>query len=138
MKALNFFLLVVILIKISRRGAETQRFAGRILESHAMARNFQELRDRMSPEQRQRSDILYQEKLAEMLFAEICKWIGLTPEEFATVVGNNSPVPSTLESQDDMQISTLRRLVEALGGKLDLVIHLPGGDLRITQFNEGS
>jgi hypothetical protein len=44
------------------------------------------------------------------------------------------PTLSRLESQDDMQISTLNRLIEALGGKLEIIAHLPGGDIRISQF----
>jgi hypothetical protein len=36
-----------------------------------------------------------------------------------------------------MQIGTLRRLVEAIGGQLELVVTLPKGDkIRITQFKE--
>jgi hypothetical protein len=39
-----------------------------------------------------------------------------------------------MESQDDMQISTLSRLVQSLGGQLELIAHMPKGDARITQF----
>jgi hypothetical protein len=41
---------------------------------------------------------------------------------------------SKLETREDMYVSTLRRLVEALGGKLEIVVHLPTGDIRIQQF----
>jgi hypothetical protein len=34
-----------------------------------------------------------------------------------------------------MQVSTLRRLIQALGGELELIAHLPGGDIRIGQFS---
>jgi hypothetical protein len=37
-----------------------------------------------------------------------------------------------------MQVSTLRHLVEALGGQLEIVVHLPGGDIRLTQFNDAA
>jgi len=33
-----------------------------------------------------------------------------------------------------MQISTLQRLIQALGGQLELIAHMPGGDIRISQF----
>jgi len=33
-----------------------------------------------------------------------------------------------------MQIGTLRRIIEALGGELELIAHLPGGDVRLSQF----
>ena len=37
-----------------------------------------------------------------------------------------------------MQVGTLRRLIEALGGQLEIVVHLPKGDIRIRQFKEAS
>jgi hypothetical protein len=48
------------------------------------------------------------------------------------------PSLSKLENQDDMQVSTLRRLIEALGGQLEIIAHLPKGDIRIRQFKEAS
>ena len=56
----------------------------------------------------------------------------------AAKLGIKQPTLSRLESQDDMQISTLRRLIEALGGKLEIVAHLPKGDIRITQFTDAA
>jgi hypothetical protein len=38
-----------------------------------------------------------------------------------------------MERQDDMQISTLSRLVESLGGRLELIAHMPKGDVWFTQ-----
>jgi len=40
------------------------------------------------------------------------------------------------EDQDDMQINTLRRLIEALDSQLEIIAHLPRGDIRINQFKE--
>jgi hypothetical protein len=37
-------------------------------------------------------------------------------------------------ARDDIQISTLQRLIQALGGRLELIAHMPGGDIRISQF----
>jgi hypothetical protein len=33
-----------------------------------------------------------------------------------------------------MQISTLRRVIEALGGELEMIARLPSGDVRLSQF----
>jgi len=65
---------------------------------------------------------------------ELLYFTGLTQEELAASLGIKQPTLSKLESQADMQISTLQRLIEALGGKLELIAHLPGGDVRISQF----
>lgn len=35
-----------------------------------------------------------------------------------------------------MQIGTLIRIIEALGGELELIAHLPGGDVRLSQFRQ--
>jgi len=74
--------------------------------------------------------------MAEMLLAEIRKNMGLTQEDLAAQLGIKQPTLSKLESQGDMQVSTLQRLIRALGGELELIAHLPGGDIRIRQFKE--
>ncbi len=103
-----------------------------------MARNFKELEAKMSPESRARPDVRTREIIAEMLLAQIRKSVGLTQEDLAAALGITQPSLSKLEGQDDMQISTLRRLIEALGGQLEIIAHLPRGDIRITQFKEAS
>lgn len=95
---------------------------------------FEELEKQMGPERLARARAKAQEMMAEMLLAEIRKEAGFTQEDLAEKLGVKQPTLSKLESQDDMQISTLRRLVAALGGQLELIVHMPGGDIRISQF----
>jgi len=101
-----------------------------------MRRNFKELEQRMPPESLARAKARAKELMAEMLLAEIRKNVGLTQEDVAAQLGIKQPTLSKLESQDDMQVSTLRRLIQALGGELELIAHLPGGDIRIRQFSQ--
>ena len=103
-----------------------------------MARDFSELEAKMSPESRARSEAMAKEMMAEMLLSEIRKFMGLTQEEVAATLGVTQPSLSKLENQDDMQISTLRRVIEALGGQLEIIAHLPSGDIRIRRFKEAS
>ena len=35
-----------------------------------------------------------------------------------------------------MYISTLRRFIEAMGGKLEICAYFPDGDVKITQFED--
>jgi hypothetical protein len=49
------------------------------------------------------------------------KQLGFTRTAVARAMGVSQSALSQLESQDDLQLSTLRRLVHALGGELDLV-----------------
>lgn len=99
-----------------------------------MAHDFEKLRQKMTPEQRAKSNARVKEIMAEMLVAEIRKEAGFTQEDIAGKLGVKQPSLSKLESQDDMQISTLQRLIHALGGQLELIAHMPGGDIRISQF----
>ncbi len=99
-----------------------------------MAKQFSELEAKMSPERLARSEQMAQEMMAEMLLSELRKHTGMTQQQLAESLGVKQPSLSQLESQADMQVSTLQRLIEALGGSLELIAHLPAGDVRITQF----
>ena len=103
-----------------------------------MARNFKELEARMRPEVRARAKARAKEMIAQMLLSEIRQAVGLTQEQLAATLGIKQPSLSRLESQDDMQVSTLQRLVRALGGELEIIAHLPGGTIRISQFDDAA
>lgn len=99
-----------------------------------MARNFGELRAKMSPQSRARAAVRSREMMAEMFLSELRRLSGLTQNELAAALGIKQPTLSRLESQEDMQISTLQRLVKALGGELEIVAKMPGGRITLSQF----
>lgn len=101
-----------------------------------MARNFRELENKMAPESRARAKARAREMMTEMLLSELRKSAGVTQEELATSLGIKQPTLSRMESQSDMQISTLRRVIELLGGELEIIAHLPHGDVRLSQFQD--
>lgn len=104
-----------------------------------MARHsFKQLREKMSAEQRSQAETRAREMLAEMLLAEIRQAVGLTQEQVAASLGIKQPTLSRLESQHDMQVSTLQRLVQALGGELEVLVHLPSGTIRVRQFDDAA
>ena len=96
--------------------------------------NYNELRKRMSPERRARVDQRVTKELERMLLSELRKLSGKTQVQLADALGIKQPTLSQLESQNDMQISTLRRIIEALGGKLEIVATLPSGRIALDQF----
>ncbi|MCI5195152.1 MAG: XRE family transcriptional regulator [Candidatus Electrothrix sp. AW5] len=96
--------------------------------------SIQKLRKGMTPESRRRATLKAREMMAEMLISEIRREAGFTQEQVAELLGIRQPSLSKLESQDDMQISTLRRIVNALGGELEIIAHMPTGDIRIRQL----
>lgn len=103
-----------------------------------MPRNFKELEAQMAPERLARAEIKAKEIMADMLLTEIRKHVGLTQRELAAALKIKQPSLSKIESQDDMKIGTLIRIIEALGGELELIAHLPGGDIRLSQFRRRS
>jgi transcriptional regulator with XRE-family HTH domain len=97
---------------------------------------FSELRARMPAKSRARARRGAQQDMSKMLLAEIRKLAGLTQEQLAAQLGVKQPSLSQLESQQDMQISTLKRIVEALGGGLEIVVTLPGRRIALSQFKD--
>jgi len=39
-----------------------------------------------------------------------------------------------MEGQENMEIATLNRLVNSLGGQLELIVHMPDGNVSLSQF----
>jgi len=54
-------------------------------------RKFSELRDKMSPARRARSDARVKEMMEEMLLAELRKFAGRTQDEVASELGVSQP-----------------------------------------------
>ena len=103
-----------------------------------MAKSFDTLVERATSKHiRERAQQRTRELLGEMLLSEMRKLVGKSQREVAEALGIRQPSLSKLESQSDMQISTLRRIVTALGGELDVIARFPKGAVRIDQFNNG-
>jgi transcriptional regulator with XRE-family HTH domain len=100
-----------------------------------MAKSFDELVKRTTTRRtRERARRRTKELLDEMLVGELRKLAGKTQQQLARELGIKQPSLSKLEKQSDMQISTLQRIVQALGGELEVVARFPHGAVRIGQF----
>ena len=101
-----------------------------------MARPFKELRDRMSPEARQRVDRRVRETLLEMSLQELRQHVaGLTQSDLAELMNVTQGAISQLEKRHDVLLSKLAEYIHALEGELELIARFPHADVRITQFN---
>lgn len=99
-----------------------------------MAKSFDALVNRTTNKRtRQRAARRTRELLDEMLVGELRKLAGKTQGQVAKA-GIKQPSLSKLEKQSDMQISTLQRIVRALGGELEMVAQFPQGAVKIGQF----
>jgi transcriptional regulator with XRE-family HTH domain len=101
-----------------------------------MARKFQELREKMSTESQERARAKTQELLAEMALDELREARKLTQEQLAELFHVGQPAIAKMEKRADMYISTLRGVIKAMGGDLEIRAVFPDGNVRITQFNE--
>jgi transcriptional regulator with XRE-family HTH domain len=100
-----------------------------------MAKSFDELANRyITPQRRARNAARAKVLLAEMLLSEIRKLAGKSQTDLARILGVKQPGVSKLEQQDDMQISTLKKIVEALGGEVHIIARFPKADVQINQF----
>jgi predicted XRE-type DNA-binding protein len=87
---------------------------------------------------RRRAAARTRELLGELLLSEIRELAGKSQRQVADLLGIKQPSLSKLEKQSDMQISTLRRIVNALGGELEIIARFPKGKVKIEQFNQAS
>jgi DNA-binding XRE family transcriptional regulator len=94
------------------------------------------LKAQLGAERLKRVEATTKTMLAEMLLPEIRKHSGMTQKEVAAILGISQPGLSKIENQEDMQIGTLSKLIEAMGGTLEIIAHLPQGDCRLTQFGD--
>lgn len=101
-----------------------------------MARNFKELEARMSPEALARAKTKTEQMILEMPLDELREALNLTQESLAEALHVQQPFVSKVERRTDMYISTLRKIIEAMGGQLEIRAILPGGAVRITQFRD--
>jgi plasmid maintenance system antidote protein VapI len=85
---------------------------------------------------RQRAAARTQELLGDLLLSEIRELAGKSQSQVADALSIKQPSLSKLEKQADMQISTLRRVVNALGGELEVIARFPQGVVKIKQFDQ--
>jgi predicted transcriptional regulator len=101
-----------------------------------MAKNFKALQAKMSVAARERSQRKADQMIQEMALDELRGALDMTQEHLAELLHVNQAAISKVERRSDMYISTLRKIIEAMGGHLDIRAVLPNGVVRINQFEE--
>ena len=99
-----------------------------------MPKNFETLREKMSPAARARSRALAEKYRAEMALDELREARAMTQVHLAKILGVNQAAVSKLERRTDMYVSTLQDFVRAMGGELKITARFPEGTVEITQF----
>jgi DNA-binding XRE family transcriptional regulator len=103
-----------------------------------MARTHEEMMANLPPERRTRIKARAAEQLREIEgLKALRKLAQRSQEQIAQSLGVKQPSVLKIERQTDLYLSTLRRFVEAAGGKLELRVELPGtGAFTLTGLGE--
>ncbi len=88
--------------------------------------------ERLTPERKERVDRRVAAALLEMDLREIREKAGLSQEEVAAKVEISQAQLSRMEKGEISRIPTLRRIVEALGGELEVTAVLNGKRFRLS------
>ena len=101
-----------------------------------MAKPYKLLRDKMALEARAKAAEKTRQMLAEMPLQELRQARLISQEQLAEVLRVRQSSISKMERRTDMYISTLRNIIKAMGGDLEIVAHFPDGDVSIKQFED--
>ena len=101
-----------------------------------MPKNFDSLRDKMSPAARERSRRLAASYRSGLALDELRHAREMTQVHLAKILCVNQAAISKLERRADMYVSTLQDFVRALGGELRITAKFPEGTVEIRQFKE--
>jgi len=101
-----------------------------------MARNFNELRNNMSPDAQTRAKEKSLKMIGSMPLYELRMAREISQEELGQRLDVKQSSVSKLERRTDMYISSLRRTIAAMGGQLEIVACFPDGKVKINQFED--
>lgn len=70
----------------------------------------------------------------EILLQDLREALRLSQAELGALLNVEQPAVAKLEKRTDMYVSTLRRVIEAMGGRLHIVAEFPEGEIEIANF----
>ena len=106
---------------------ETERFM-------TMAKSYEALRNKIPPEQKARIEKKARKILEEMSLNDIRLSRRCSQNELADLLEIRQASVSKLERRNDIHVSSLRKYIEALGGKLVIQAEFPEGAVRIIEI----
>jgi transcriptional regulator with XRE-family HTH domain len=99
-----------------------------------MAKSFSELKKGLSPRRQAQIESEAEQILLRLALQELRRHRQLTQQELADIMQVKQAALSKMENQRDIRVSTLRKLVAGMGGRLKLVAEFPDGEVIIDQF----
>ena len=93
-----------------------------------MTKTLQEMLAERSLDSRARIKLLAEQLLLENQLSRIREELEISQKELAQTMGIKQPSLSAIENRgNDLKISTMKKYVEAMGGKLRIDVELPTG-----------
>lgn len=99
-----------------------------------MAQKFDKLFRKMSPEAQKRIEARVEEEYGALALAELREAQDLTQMQLAEKLGIDQGAVSKIERRTDMYLSTLRNVIQAMGGQLELTALFPTGRVQVLTF----
>jgi ribosome-binding protein aMBF1 (putative translation factor) len=97
---------------------------------------FTQLTKDLPTKRRQKIDAIKAELGDNMALCELRQAIGISQDTLAERLNVLQPAVAKIERRSDIRVSSLRRLIEAMGGSLEIKAHFPEGDVTITNYND--
>ncbi|MGH7179603.1 MAG: helix-turn-helix domain-containing protein [Tepidisphaeraceae bacterium] len=92
----------------------------------------------MGPKRIARARALADKKLKRILIGHVREELGLTQAQVARAMGVTQSALSQMESQEDMQLSTIRRMAHAMGGDVDVILRFGKSVVVLTAPQRGA
>jgi DNA-binding XRE family transcriptional regulator len=99
-----------------------------------MAQKFDKLFRKMPAAARKRVEQRANAEFQALALSELREAQELTQVELAKKLGIDQGAVSKIERRTDMYLSTLRNVIAAMGGKLELTAHFPSGRAHVVEF----
>jgi len=101
-----------------------------------MSKPFKNLISPMPPQRQRRVQMKTELLKNAMALQELRQALDLTQDELANSLEMKQSAISKFESQSDIYISTLRKILFAMGADLKIIAKFPEGEVLINQFDE--
>jgi ribosome-binding protein aMBF1 (putative translation factor) len=97
---------------------------------------FEQLTKDLPANRRHKIEAIKSELRDNMALCELRQAIGISQDTLAERLNVLQPAVAKIERRSDIRVSSLRRLIEAMGGSLEIKAHFPEGDVTITNYSE--
>jgi DNA-binding XRE family transcriptional regulator len=103
-----------------------------------MAQKFEKLFRKMPPESQRRVEEKANAEFRALALAELREARDLTQVQLAEKLGIEQGAVSKIERRTDMYLSTLRNIIQAMGGQLELTACFPSGKVQVLTFQDAA